>query len=85
MTWSPPERNGARTLDRLEPGESGVVARLDGDPGSVRRLMELGFVPGTVVEVVRRAPLGDPIELRLRRVHLSLRRVEAATIHVDHA
>jgi Fe2+ transport system protein FeoA len=44
--------------------------------------MELGLVPGTEVEVVRRAPLGDPIELKLRRVHLALRRVEAAFIHV---
>jgi ferrous iron transport protein A len=44
--------------------------------------MELGIVPGTEIEVVRRAPLGDPIELRLRRVHLALRREEAAFIHV---
>jgi len=72
-----------RTLDRLEPGERGIVARLDGNPGSIRRLMELGIVPGTEIEVVRRAPLGDPIELRLRRVHLALRREEAASIHVS--
>jgi ferrous iron transport protein A len=71
-----------RTLDRLEPGERGIVARLDGSPGAVRRLMELGIVPGAEIEVVRRAPLGDPIELRLHRVHLALRREEAATIHV---
>jgi len=44
--------------------------------------MELGLVPGTAVEVVRRAPLGDPVELRLRQVHLSIRRSEAAHIHV---
>jgi ferrous iron transport protein A len=71
-----------RTLDRLKPGERGIVARLEGSPGAVRRLMELGIVPGTEIEVVRRAPLGDPIELRLRRVHLALRREEAANIHV---
>ena len=72
-----------RSLDRLEPGERGVILRLDGDHGAVRRLMELGLVPGTRVEVLRRAPLGDPIELRLRDVHLSLRRSEAAFIHVE--
>ena len=44
--------------------------------------MELGLVPGTTVEVVRRAPLGDPVELRLRQVHLSIRRSEAAHIYV---
>ena len=72
-----------RSLDRLEPGERGVILRLDGEHGAVRRLMELGLVPGTRVEVLRRAPLGDPIELRLRDVHLSLRRSEAAFIHVE--
>jgi ferrous iron transport protein A len=60
-----------------------VILRLDGDTGAVRRLMELGLVPGTRVEVLRRAPLGDPIELRLREIHLSLRRSEAAYIHVE--
>jgi len=72
-----------RSLDRLEPGQRGVILRLDGDTGAVRRLMELGLVPGTRVEVLRRAPLGDPIELRLREIHLSLRRSEAAYIHVE--
>ncbi len=74
---------GERSLDQLEPGQRGVILRLDGDTGAVRRLMELGLVPGTRVEVLRRAPLGDPIELRLRQIHLSLRRSEAAFIHVE--
>ena len=59
-----------------------AVDRVEGEPLVARRLMELGLVPGTHVEVVRRAPLGDPIELRLRQVHLSIRRSEAAHIHV---
>ena len=71
-----------RSLDQLDPGERGVILRLAGDHGIVRRLMELGLVPGTLVEVVRRAPLGDPVELRLRQIHLSIRRSEAAGIHV---
>jgi Fe2+ transport system protein FeoA len=74
--------DAGRPLDRLSPGESGVIERLDGDPAMVQRLMELGLVPGTGVEVVRHAPLGDPVELRVRQVHLSLRRSEAAHIHV---
>jgi Fe2+ transport system protein FeoA len=44
--------------------------------------MELGLVAGTDVSVLRRAPLGDPIELAVRGVHLSLRKTEAAHIHV---
>jgi Fe2+ transport system protein FeoA len=71
-----------RTLDRLEPGDGGAIVRLESAPPIARRLMELGLVPGTRVEVVRRAPLGDPIEVTVRGVHLSLRRSEAAHIHV---
>jgi len=73
----------ARPLDRLEAGEAGVISRLDGEPALVRRLMELGLVPGTTIHLVRRAPLGDPIELSVRGVHLWLRRSEASNIHVE--
>jgi ferrous iron transport protein A len=45
--------------------------------------MELGFVPGTTVTLVRRAPMGDPIELRLRGTHFSIRNSEADRIDVD--
>ena len=48
-----------------------------------RRLMELGLVPGTKVSVTRVAPLGDPLELRLRNYALSIRRTEALSIEVD--
>jgi Fe2+ transport system protein FeoA len=48
-----------------------------------RRLLELGLLPGTQIEVVRRAPLGDPIELRLRGYRLSIRADEARAIHVE--
>ncbi len=81
MSGADAERDGL-TLDRLEPGEGGTIARLEGDPAITRRLMELGLVPGTTVEIVRRAPLGDPIELAVRGIHLSLRRTEAGLIHV---
>ena len=47
-----------------------------------RRLMEMGLLPGTRVRIVRFAPLGDPIELRLRDYSLSVRRAEAAGIRV---
>ena len=76
----PPSAGG--TLDRLAPGERAVITRLMGEPAVCRRLMELGLVPGTSVELVRRAPMGDPIEFTARGVHLSLRRSEAGLIHV---
>ena len=50
---------------------------------TARRLFEMGLLPGSVVRVVRRAPMGDPIELRLRNYSLSIRKEEAALIEID--
>jgi ferrous iron transport protein A len=75
---APPEKY----LDALEPGDRGVILRFEGDGMSARRLMELGLVPGTSFEVVRRAPLGDPVEIRARNLNLALRRCEIARIRV---
>jgi len=58
------------------------VLRVGGQPGFRRRLMEFGLVPGTVVEVVRVAPLGDPVQLLVRGCRLSIRRAEAAEVTV---
>ena len=70
-------------LDQLHPGDRFVIREIDGTPASVRRLMELGLVPGTPVDFIRRAPLGCPYELRVRGTHLSLRRSEAEQVHVE--
>ena len=83
MSLRPRDETAERTLDQLVPGESAAVTRLEGAPGIARRLMELGLVPGTAVEMVRSAPLGDPLEVTVRGVHLSLRRAEARYIHVS--
>jgi ferrous iron transport protein A len=73
----------ARTLDSLQPGETAVVQSIDGEPEANARLMEMGLLPGTPIQVVRYAPLGDPIEIMLRGYHLSLRRAEAVGIVVE--
>lgn len=73
----------ARNLDTLQPGERGKVASVGGDGDTARRLMDLGLIRGTSVEVVRTAPLGDPIEVRLRGFMLTLRRAEAEHITVE--
>ena len=70
-------------LDRVEPGEDCVVRGLEGSDAAVRRLMDLGLVPGTRIKHVRRAPLGDPLELVVRGTHLSIRRSEAGKVHVE--
>jgi ferrous iron transport protein A len=51
--------------------------------GLVQRLMEMGLLEGEEVEVVGFAPMGDPMEVRLGDYRLSLRRVEAARVHVE--
>jgi ferrous iron transport protein A len=75
--------NGWVTLDQLTPGGDGIVRGIDGESGSVRRLMDLGLVPGTRVQHVRKAPLGDPMEILVRGMHLSIRRSEAGKVHVE--
>lgn len=83
MSAAPRSDAGAeRALDTLQSGEGGVIAALDCEPSAARRLMELGLVPGTEIVVIRRAPLGDPLEISVRGVHLSLRRSEARRINV---
>ena len=71
------------SLDRLELGQRARVVDVKGR-GPIRvRLLEMGFVPGVEVALVKRAPLGDPLELRLRGFHVSLRRAEAREVIVD--
>ncbi len=72
-----------RTLSELKPGDRGRVTAVGGEGDAARRLMDLGLIRGTAVEVVRKAPLGDPIEVRIRGFMLSLRRTEADHITVE--
>ncbi len=68
------------TLETLPIGAVGIVADVRCERATARRLMEMGVLPGTPVRVVRVAPLGDPIQLRVRSYSLSIRRREAAGI-----
>jgi ferrous iron transport protein A len=63
-------------------GEVVTIGHVTGEGGFRRRLMELGLVPGTQVEIVGAAPLGDPLELLVRGASLSIRRGEAQLIEV---
>ena len=71
---------GCRTLARLPIGDTAIVGHVGGGRLVARRLMEMGLLPGTRVETIRRAPLGDPLEIRLRGYLLSLRLADAAHI-----
>ena len=69
-------------LNKLGVGCQGSVVSVGGDVELRRRLLEMGFCNGATVEVVRRAPMGDPTEFRLRGYHLSLRNEQAKFVHV---
>jgi Fe2+ transport system protein FeoA len=73
------------TLAHARVGERFTVERVGGERAFRRRLMELGLVPGTEVEMIGVAPLGDPLELLVRGCSLSIRRGEALWVSVQRA
>ena len=70
------------TLDQLSVGQRARVTSLAGDDFVMQRLMEMGLLEEEELEVLGFAPLGDPMEIRLRDYRLSLRRAEAARVSV---
>jgi ferrous iron transport protein A len=72
-----------RSLSRLRAGESAVVERIDADDSLSRRLLEIGFVPGAVVEVLATMwPDHDPLAVRVGGATFALRRQEADWVTV---
>ena len=72
-----------RLLGDLNPGDKGRVVRLGGRGSIRRRLLDMGLVTGSEVEIERVAPLGDPVEIRIKGYHLSLRKEDAASVQVE--
>jgi Fe2+ transport system protein FeoA len=71
------------TLAALQPGQEAMILKVEG-PGAIsRRMADMGVVPGQRVQLVRVAPLGDPLDIRLMGYHLSLRREEALRVEVS--
>lgn len=71
------------SLKSLANGESGIVTRIALTGATKRRLIEMGITPGTRVGVLKRAPLGDPIEILLRGFSLTIRGTDAEQIFVS--
>lgn len=67
-------------LAEYKKGDHGTILKIEGDPDSRLRMMEMGFVRGTRVELVKYAPLADPIEFLVKGYHLTLRKKQAAFI-----
>lgn len=70
------------SLAELAIGDRAEVVAVEGTGWMTVRLLEMGFVPGTWVKLLKTAPLGDPLQLQLRGYHMSLRRAEAARVKV---
>ena len=70
-------------LSDLEAGESGTITGFVSENPTTARLMQLGVLEGEHVDVIRRAPVGDPIEIRILGYSLSLRGSEASLVYVD--
>jgi len=71
------------SLNKLGIGCCGQVVSVGGESDVRRRLLEMGFCNGATVQVVRRAPMGDPIEFRIRGYNLSLRDEQAKFVLVS--
>ena len=73
------------TLNELKTGSSGIITAVGGDGPLRRRLLDMGLIPHTRVTLQKVAPMGDPIEIRVRGYELTLRVEEAQKIEVKEA
>ena len=71
------------TLNLLEPGSKAKVIQITGRGAARRRILDMGMVPGAEIEVIRKAPMGDPLEFLVKGYNLSLRKAEAELIVVQ--
>lgn len=70
------------TLDKLKPGCSARITAVGGEGALRLRLLDMGLIPGTEVKMQKIAPMGDPLELRLRGYELTLRADDAKNIQI---
>ena len=71
------------TLDQLEHGQPATIRNIAGQGAVRRRLLDMGLIKGVSIEMVKAAPMGDPVEYLIRGYHLSLRKSEARLVEID--
>ena len=72
-----------KPLSEMKAGEKGRISQVGGSGQIHRRILDMGVIPQTTVEVERIAPMGDPMWIRLKGYQLSLRKEEAANVYVE--
>ncbi len=70
-------------LTEFQPGDEGVILMVKGEGRIRRRLFDMGVTPGAKVLMVKKAPLGDPIEIVIRGYNLTLRKDEAEFVEME--
>jgi len=83
INWMKEGDKMSKFLSELLPGEKGVVKKVLGNSMIKRRIVDMGVVAGTIIEVQKFAPLGDPMEIKLKGFNLSLRKNEAELIELE--
>ena len=71
------------TLDQLKIGQSASILKVEGEQAIRRHLFDLGLTPGAKIIMRKPAPLGDPIEFKVRQYKLSLRKSDASNVTID--
>ena len=71
------------SLAELKENQSGIITSIDTKSTTAQRLLDLGFVPGTPIKALKRAPMGDPTTFEIRGYQLGLRRSESEIIEVE--
>ena len=71
------------TLDEINPGQECKIIEMNLEGETGQRLLDMGFIPGTRIKVIRNAPLVDPVELVLKGYHVSIRHSEAKGVEVN--
>lgn len=72
-----------KRLDEFALGETGLIKKVEGEGKIRRRLFDMGVTPGAMVKLMKKAPLGDPLEITIRGYELTLRKTEANSVILE--
>lgn len=76
-------RETVKTINDLLPGDRAIITEIHAASSIKQRLMDLGILEGAEIEMVRAAPLGDPVEIKVHNTLVAIRRREAATLFIE--
>jgi ferrous iron transport protein A len=74
---------GFKTLNDLAPGEKGLLVDIDAPAPLKQRFIDLGIIEGATLELIKTAPLGDPVEIKVNRTLYALRKSEAESLIIE--